>query len=176
MKIGTIEMTILLRMKDKVIYIISILTIILVCLSCENREAYYRFNELKEANWSKLDTIYFNIDSLSVQPNVSYDVAIELMNNSDYPYQNIWFYIQDDFEDIGFTHEEKQYELADKLGKWHGSGFGSLFQLSLLYKKDVIFQEKRNYQLKIVHGMRNEPLQGIEKVGLKITPTTTQQN
>ena len=154
-------------MKHKFIYI-SILLIGFVCLSCEKREAYYHFSELKEASWSKFDTIYFDIDSLSVTPNTPYDITIELTNNSDYPYQNIWLYIQDDFEDTTFSLEEKQYELANKLGKWHGSGFGSLYQLPLLYKKNIFFTEKRNYHLKVVHGMRDEPLQGIEKIGLKI--------
>lgn len=170
MRIGTTEMTILLRMKHKFLYI-SILIIVFVCLSCEKREAYYHFSELKEASWSRFDTIYFDIDSLSVIPNVPYDITIELANNSDYPYQNIWLYIQDDFEGKDFSFEEKQYELADKLGKWHGSGFGSLYQLPLLYKKDVVFPQKRNYQLKVVHGMRDEPLVGIEKIGLKIEST-----
>ena len=170
MRIGTTETTIRLRMKHKFVYI-SILIIGFVCLSCEKREAYYRFSELQKDMWSKLDTIYFDIDSLSVLPNVPYDVTVELVNNSDYPYQNIWLYILDDFESYNFTLEEKQYELADKLGKWHGSGFGSLYQLPLLYKKDVVFREKRNYRLKVVHGMRDEPLQGIEKIGLKIEST-----
>lgn len=169
MKIGIItETTIRLRMKHKFIYIISILIIVFICLSCEKRETYYRFSELKDASWSRVDTLYFDIDSIYVPLNTPLDVTIELVNNSDYPYQNIWLYALDNFEDSVFTLEEKQYELADKLGKWHGSGFGSLYQLPLLYKKNVVFSEKRNYQLKIVHGMRDEPLFGIEKIGVKI--------
>lgn len=154
-------------MKHKFLYI-SILIIGFVCLSCEKREAYYRFSEFKEASWSKFDTIYFDVDSLSLNPDMAYDVTIELINNSDYPYQNIWLYIQDDFDDTSFSLEEKQYELADKLGKWHGSGFGSLYQLPLLYKKSISIRERRNYHLKVVHGMRDEPLLGIEKIGVKI--------
>lgn len=167
----TTEMAILQRMKHKYTYVISILIIGLVCLSCEKREAYYHFSELKDTGWSKFDTLYFDIDTMSVIPNVPLDITIELANNSDYPYQNIWLYVSDNFEGNTFNLEEKQYELADKLGKWHGSGFGSLYQLSLMYKKGVVLREKRNYQLKIVHGMRNEPLLGIEKIGVKIANT-----
>lgn len=139
-----------------------------ICLSCNQRETYYHFTELTDKGWSKFDTISFEIDSLSVQPNTPYDITIELVNNSDYPFQNIWLYVEDDFKYPTFVRQEKEYEVANKLGKWHGSGFGSLFQLSLSYKKDVFFPVKRNYRLKVVQGMRNEPLFGIEKVGLKI--------
>lgn len=157
-------------MKIKIKYL-GVITIILICLSCSNREAYYHFNELKSGEWSKFDTIYFNIDSSSINVNTKYDITIELVNNTEYPYQNIWLYIQDDFDKKGFSKTEKQYQMADALGKWSGSGFGSLYQLSLNYKQQVVFSEKRSYQLKIVQGMRDEPLIGIEKIGLKIEPS-----
>jgi gliding motility-associated lipoprotein GldH len=158
-----------LRMKPKYIYFS--LLIILICLSCKNREAYYNFYELKDSEWSKLDTLYFDIDSAAIQLNTPYDICIELVNNSDYPYQNIWLYFQDNFERNSFVKVEKQYELADPLGKWYGSGFGSLYELSLDYKKRISFSEKRNYQLKVVQGMRDEPLVGIEKIGVRLIPS-----
>lgn len=171
MRTGTTKMTTRLAMMHKGLYILSVLMIGYICLSCQKRETYYRFTELSDTGWSRFDTLYFDIDSLSVIPNTPFDVTIELVNNTDYLYQNIWLYVIDNFEDSIFSLEEKQYELADKQGKWHGSGFGPLFQLPLLYKKAVVFKDKRDYQLKIVHGMRDEPLLGIEKVGVKIEST-----
>ncbi|MDR1092504.1 MAG: gliding motility lipoprotein GldH [Prevotella sp.] len=34
---------------------------------------------------------------------------------------------------------------------------------------DIVFKEKRNYRIKIEHGMQDEPLMGIEKLGVKIS-------
>ncbi len=155
-------------MNRKLIHLIC-LFIGIICLSCEHRETYYHFYELKNAQWSKTDTLYFNIDSSQIVLNTPVDVQVELNNNSDYPYRNIWLFIQDDFANDKFVKYEKQYELADDMGKWFGSGFGSLYQLSLNYKERVLFTQKRNYQIKIVQGMRDEPLTGIEKVGVKIS-------
>lgn len=146
-----------------------LLSILIVCLSCNNRETYYHFYELKDSNWSKLDTLYFDIDSTFIEPNINYEMTIELANNSDYPYQNIWLYFQDNFSGNNFKYAELQYELADPMGRWYGSGFGSLYQVSLNYKENFSFPEKKNYQLKIVQGMRDEPLFGIEKVGIRLS-------
>ena len=151
----------------------SLFIIILICLSCNNRETYYQFHELKGSNWSKLDTIYFDIDSSAIHLGTNYNLIIELVNNTEYPYQNVWLHIQDDLANSRFTKVEKEYELADVTGKWFGSGFGPLYTLSLNYKKNISFSEKRNYQIKIVQGMRDEPLTGIEKIGLKIEPSDT---
>lgn len=141
---------------------------LLLCFSCNHGETYYQFYEIKDSKWSKNDTIVFDIDTSSIKLNVPMDVQIDIVSNSDYLYQNIWLYIYDNFSDSIPVRYDKQYNLADEFGKWLGSGFGSLFQLSLDYKKSVIFTEKKNYRMKIIQGMRDEPLNGIEKIGIKL--------
>lgn len=169
MRIEIIKTIILSQKKDK-LYFILLSLISIVCLSCEKREAYFHFRELKDAQWSKYDTLYFDIDSSSVVLNVPLDIHIELVNNSDYPYQNIWLQLQSDFGTDSTTNiVEKQYLLADNMGKWNGSGFGSSYQTSFIYLSDFVFTERRNYQLKVIQSMRDEPLYGLEKVGIKIS-------
>lgn len=168
MRIEIIEMKVLSKMKHKSYYFLFLL-IGIICLSCQQQETYYHFHELKDAKWSKSDTLYFDIDSNSVHLNTPLDLHVELINNSDYPYQNIWLFFQNNIEQDSTRITEKQYLLADNTGKWNGSGFGSSYQTSFIYLKNIIFTEKRNYRFKIIQGMRDEPLNGIEKVGLKIS-------
>jgi len=155
-----------MKLKPYVLY----LFVLSIFLSCTEKETYFQYFELKKGEWSKYDTLYYDIDSASVITNVPMNVEIELTNNSEYLYRNIWLYIQDDFAGNLFQKYEKQYQLCDEFGKWYGAGYGSLYQLSLIYKENVIFEEKRNYRIKLVHGMRDEPLIGIEKTGIKIYP------
>jgi len=147
---------------------IACLSLVSFLFSCQRNEIYYSFQELNNGKWSQYDTLYFEIDSSSVIIGKPIQCDIELVNNTDYLYRNIWLYIQDDFSDTLYVQNERQYELCDEYGKWHGSGFGSLYQLSLSYKKDIIFKEKRNYRVRLIQGMRDEPLFGIEKVGIKL--------
>ena len=148
------------------IFLIVVATMIF--FSCKHNEVYYQFDEIKNGEWAKTDTLYFYIDSSLVDNGTPYDVTLEITHNAAYTYSNIWFYTQDNLNDTEFASDSKQYELSDLFGRWQGSGFGALYQLSLPYKKSVYFNEKRNFCIKIVHGMRDEPLAGIEKVGIKI--------
>jgi len=148
-------------------------TSLLICLfagfnSCRNGDVYYEFHDIKKQKWSKYDTLYFYIDSTSVNPLSKYDITIELANNFDYPYRNIWLYAQDNITDTVFRNYSEQHMLADEFGKWYGSGFGALYQLSVPYRSSVQFKDGRNYCLKLIHGMRDEPLPGIGKVGVRI--------
>jgi hypothetical protein len=69
--------------------------------------------------------------------NKPYDLAIEVTNSVSYPYQNIWFFVQSNIDaDSVFVDTSKEFLLADKLGKWQGSGFGTLYQSSLPFRRN----------------------------------------
>lgn len=150
-------------------------SILILCVgfSCSSGEVYYQFEEIDAAEgWSKDDTLFFDIDSSLIVPHEPYSLSIECVNNTDFLYQNLWLYVYDDFDGGSFTKSEKEYLLSDALGKWLGSGFGTLYQLSVPYKDGIVFDQKKNYRVKVVHGMRDEPLVGIEKIGLKLVRAT----
>lgn len=137
-------------------------------VSCRGDEVYYEFREIKDSKWSKHDTLCFNIDSSLIELNTDYDISIELANNFNYPYRNVWLYVYDNINDTLFRSYSQQYMLADEFGKWYGSGFGTLYQISLAYRDQVRFTDKQNLCIKLVHGMRDEPLVGIERIGIKV--------
>ncbi|WP_029905214.1 gliding motility lipoprotein GldH [Prevotella sp. 10(H)] len=157
-------------LKHKGLLAICCLLLLAISVSCNRQDIYYHFHEIKNGEWSYSDTLIFDIDTTKFELNVPYTMDIEVTNNVNYPYQNIWFFIQNNFEnDSVFVKQEKEYMLADEFGKWKGSGFGTLHQLSLALDNNIVFKEKRNYRIKIEHGMRDKDLTGIEKVGIRIS-------
>ncbi|NDV79258.1 gliding motility lipoprotein GldH [Dysgonomonas sp. 511] len=136
--------------------------------SCQKGEIYYNFYELDKQEWKQKDTLFFDVDSTSFELNIPYAVSLELVNNTNYPYQNIHFFVQHDLgDDFAYYLPPEGFLLTDEFGKWLGSGFGSTYQKSLPLGK-IVFRERHNYRIKVEHAMRDEPLIGIEKVGLKI--------
>lgn len=145
------------------------LGLVMLCFaSCNRNEVYYKFHEIETFEWSKHDTIYFEIDSALISPGENYKITVEVSHNSNYPYRNIWLYAQDNINNSVFQDYSQQYSLADEYGKWFGAGFGAVYQMSLNYRSPVRFKDKRNYTIKLIHGMRDEPLKGIEKIGIKV--------
>lgn len=156
-------------LKHKVFFALCVMLLTLINISCDKQEIYYHFHELKGEAWAQNDTLVFDIDSTLFELNKPYDLTIEVTNSVSYPYQNIWFFVQSNIDaDSLFVDTSKEFLLADKLGKWQGSGFGTLYQSSLPFG-EITFKEKRNYRIKIEHGMRDQTLSGIEKVGIKIS-------
>lgn len=146
-----------------------ILSAVIGFISCGQREIYSQFHELKNTEWAQNDTLVFDIDSSLFDLNTAYKLSVEITNNVNYPYRNIWFFIHDNLKsDSVFTEISKEYQLADEFGKWKGSGFATTFQLSLPLYDNLVFSRRENYRIKIQHGMRDEPLKGIEKIGVKI--------
>ena len=142
--------------------------LLVVNISCRKQEMYSHFYEFKNAAWAQHDTLIFDIDSAQVETGKPYILSVEITNNVNYPYRNIWLFIQNNLQsDSVTTNQQKEYQLANEFGKWYGSGFGTLFQISLPVDT-LIFKEKKNYRIKIEHGMRDEPLNGIEKVGVRL--------
>jgi gliding motility-associated lipoprotein GldH len=123
---------------------------------------------LKNEVWAQNDTLVFFIDSTMFEVNRPYNLTIEVTNSVSYPYRNIWFFIQMNIDNASvYVNTSKELLLADEFGKWKGSGFGSLYQSSLPFGR-ITFKEKRNYRIKLEHGMRDGLLMGIEKVGIRI--------
>jgi gliding motility-associated lipoprotein GldH len=58
--------------------------------------------------------------------------------------------------------------LADKRGKWLGTGIGSVLEMPVLYQQKVKFSKVGIYQYKIVHGMRDSVLIGINDIGMRV--------
>jgi gliding motility-associated lipoprotein GldH len=130
---------------------------------------YYEFKNLKNNCWERTDTLLFTIQDYRVKLNVPYKISIDLVNAGNYPYRNLWLYIQNDisYEDV-FKKETIEYNLSDENGRWSGAGFGSLYQLPLVYKDTIIFRQERNYTFKILQAMSDDTLPGINKIGLRL--------
>ncbi len=159
-----------IRLQNKLSFaFLSIFVLMLVAVSCSEREAYYKFGEIKDGSWAAEDALLFIIDSTDLDNNKRYDVSVEITNNVDYPYQNLWLFSEYNKEDSSIVKAQKEFMLADEFGKWQGSGFASLYQSSFPVLRSVRFAKGVKYQIHIRHGMQDTILHGIEKIGLKIT-------
>ncbi len=154
-------------------------TIVFLCFvflftTCNNSgEVFYKFSHIPKSKWSKENILLFDTDSMHVDASKKYDVFIELSHNAQYPYQNLWFFVKQNLQNKHYTNDTIEIELADIYGKWNGNGFGGIYQISIPYKTAISINPEKRCSVYIVQGMRDEPITGIEKVGLKIIETKT---
>jgi len=143
--------------------------IILVCffvLACNSNEVYFKYKAIDVKGWNKDSLCTFDIpvtDTLT-----TYNIYVNIRNIGDYPYQNLWLFLNKMSPDSTQVKDSIECYLADNRGKWLGKGVGSIFEMPVLYQQKVRFKTTGIYHYKIVHGMRDTILVGINDIGMRV--------
>ena len=97
-----------------------------------------------------------------------YNVYVNIRNRGEYPYQNLWLFLTKITPDSIESKDSIECYLADQRGKWLGKGLGSILEMPVLYQQKVRFKSSGIYHYKIVHGMRDSLLSGINDIGIRV--------
>jgi gliding motility-associated lipoprotein GldH len=133
--------------------------------ACSHNELFFEFHSIEKADWQRENPATFSVDvkdSLAV-----YEIWVEVRNNDDYPYRNIWLFIDYQTPEGRLRSDTISADLADVYGKWYGKGL-SLHTLSIPYEESLRFSSCGVHNWTIRQGMRENPLKGISDIGLKV--------
>ena len=64
--------------------------------------------------------------------------------------------------------ETREFILADNTGKWTGKGIGNVWQNQLSLLENVKLLEQGEYRIKLKQGMRDDTLEAISDVGIRV--------
>lgn len=149
-----------------------------VLSSCVEHGEYYSYKQIENGMWYS-DSVYtLQFDSLpgiasSSNLSYSYTSEIEIVHNNSYPYRNLQiiagYY---NAYDSLMHYDTVNCILEDySTGNWLGSGTGGLFQLSVPLANNIIpvmADSSLSIQFSVSHSMIDNPLKGIEKIGVKL--------
>lgn len=97
-----------------------------------------------------------------------HELYVEVRNTTEYGYSNLYLFLDIDFPGKQLLRDTIECMLADRSGRWTGRGFGQIRSNSFLFRDDVWFPESGTYTFTIRQGMREEVLQGISDIGIRI--------
>lgn len=157
------------------LYLCSAVTVIMVLVSCNDNAVYDHYKTLPKEGWSHDTAIKFkvtNVDTFS-----TYNAFINLRNNSDYQYSNLFLITELNYPNGKTVIDTLEYTMAYPNGNYLGKGFGAVKENKLWYKENITFSEEGEYLINIRQAMRQngsvapvENLKGITEVGLRIEP------
>lgn len=134
--------------------------------SCDRKKVYESYRELHPKGWNKDSLAVFNVQ-LTDTTNI-HNLYINIRNKGTYPYSNLYLFLTVGSPDGTSLTDTIEVTLADPSGKWKGSGIGSLFDNQILYKSGVFFPHSGNYSFTLKQGMRDNLLEGIRDIGIRI--------
>lgn len=158
-------------MKTRLLGLIFIILPVLFLSSCEDSILTEQSASVDPLGWKIDDTLGFSYlveDSL-----VPVDFILTARNETNYPYSNMFLFMDTRFPDGRMIRDTLELTLASTDGKWLGEGSGSLKFSSFLLKHNVLFPMNGTYRFIVKHGMRDEALKGIHDIGIKIQKTNT---
>ncbi len=100
----------------------------------------------------------------------AYDILLHIRNKKTYAYSNLWLFIETAAPN-GLTHTDTlEIMLADPAGRWRGHGVGNVNAMLVPYARGVRFTMRGIYSVTVTQGMREEYLNDILDVGLRVVP------
>ncbi len=137
-----------------------------VLMGCKQGIIYSSTEPIDSEGWKSEDFVSFEIEVEDTTRVHSLD--LHLRNDGRYEYSNLFLFIIT-YAPTGATIKDTiECMLADKSGKWLGNGIGGQYNLTIPYKKQVVFPYKGKFRIEIEHGMREDPLPYIKDLGLTI--------
>ncbi|MFY9154226.1 MAG: gliding motility lipoprotein GldH [Prolixibacteraceae bacterium] len=143
-----------------------ILIIVTGFASCDRKKVFESYYELNPKGWNKDSVVVFNVPLTDTTRNHS--LFVNIRNKGTYPYSNLYLFLSVGAPDGSLVTDTVEFTLAEASGKWKGSGIGGLHDNQILYKTSVYFPRKGNYKFMIKQGMRDNVLEGIRDIGLRI--------
>ena len=98
---------------------------------------------------------------------------ITLRNTNDYPYSNLFLFVHTHFPNGRKSRDTIECVLADRTGRWLGSGNGFIVDQKVISNKVMYNYQKRfplagTYRIELEHAMRTDTLRELLDVGIRI--------
>jgi gliding motility-associated lipoprotein GldH len=140
---------------------------ILLCFQSCDRDRFYEENKRIENNiWNNKEKAVFKVMLEDIH--TSYSFYINIRNSTDYPYSNIFLFLETVFPDGKIARDTIECQLADYSGKWTGSGMSNIKFNRFLFQKGIRFPQQGQYIFEFEQAMRNPDLKGISDIGMRL--------
>jgi len=137
-----------------------------ILVSCDRNRIFEENKAIPDRKWKSTDKLVFSADISD--SNLRYNVYLMVRNGMEYPYSNIYLFLQTTRPDGKISRDTIECILADYDGRWLGSGIGSVKFNKFRLKEGVHFPIKGRYLFEFEQAMRVNELEGITDLGLRI--------
>ena len=143
--------------------IILILGVLSICTSCDSDRVFDKYTSLEKNSW--LQDVPINFDFKIVDTTSRNNLYLNIRNNKDYRYSNLFLITHLIFQSGKKIVDTLQYEMANKNGKFLGTGISEIKHSRLFLKQNSIFPLSGKYKMLIWQAMRkNGSVNGIKKL------------
>jgi len=141
----------------------------LLCLlfsSCGPTVVYEQEYDIEDSGWAYTDSLSFGFNIKDIA--LSYDYLLDVAHDAYFPHQNFYIKLHTRFPSGKRSSQQLSLQLADNFGQWHGDCGGEKCTLSIPILRNARFESAGYYSLTVEQHTRDNPLQDISSVGLRV--------
>lgn len=139
---------------------------LLLLSACSNTPEVNQLHSFPGERWEAREGVsfQFNMED-TLEP---YDFFVHLRHSTDYPFQNLYLFVDSHFPSGARHRDTLEFILAAPDGSWLGKGFSGYKYNDILIRKNIVFPDSGQYHFHFVQAMRMDTLTGIRDLGIKI--------
>lgn len=143
-----------------------ILLVSIVLSACSRSVTYSDFRSINPLGWDKEDTVCF--DFTVPDTAVAYNILLHIRHADNYPYQNMWLFVDVFYPDSVHHTDTLEFFLADDRGQWLGRGSNGHIRMPVLYENHLQFSDTGQCRIAVRQGMRSDCLRGVTQLGIEL--------
>ncbi|MEZ5046147.1 MAG: gliding motility lipoprotein GldH [Chitinophagaceae bacterium] len=153
-------------------YRITLFISLIVCLllqACLQSSVYEKHIDIAKFQWNTKDVCSYDIDITDTT--AQYQIFLMLRHTDEYNFSNIILKIETQAPDKTLTSVTTDIPLAEDNGKWLARGMEEIYEHKMPLTKNgspLVFNQKGIYNISIQHIMRENPLDHIMSVGIRL--------
>lgn len=143
-----------------------LLPLLALLTACGPEVVYQEVRPLAATGWTYADSLSFVypvIDRSRV-----YDLVVDVTHSEDFAYQNFYVWLHTTFPNGKRSSEKLSLQLAGDYGAWLGDCSGGSCTLGIPILQQLRYTLTGDYVLTIAQHSRDEPLVGIERIGVRL--------
>lgn len=134
--------------------------------SCDSKRYFEEYTEIPSQSWNRNNILKYNVNISDTK--MPLNIFLNIRNSGKYNYSNIYVFLKTQSPDSIVRIDTIQCVIADDNGRWLGKGIGDLWDNQILLRRNVVFPDTGNYIFEIEQAMRDEVLEHISDVGIRI--------
>lgn len=140
---------------------------LLALQACSSQDVFNSYEPISDHIWQVDSAQSFEFEIADTTH--YYDLSFLLRIDDSYRYSNLYIQYTMSGPSGGSRTKQKNITLADKSGKWLGSGYSNIFSYDVPLMQEIKFSAVGTYSVKLKQHMREESLHGVHDIGLKVT-------
>lgn len=134
--------------------------------SCQQGPFYEKNTVIPGQLWEDGFKPEFEVDIKEAKS--TYELYFNTRHTAYYPYSNFSFLLRAKGKGLADSSLRYELKLAEGDGRWIGGSAGNLYEQSQLLSERFTFPDTGKYVFSIEQNMSDNPLRGINDVGIKL--------